>query len=99
MDSNMLYLTPKSQKDILLSIQHLDLFKKLNRKGRILLIKAGKVLGHSITCKALQEITICKQRNQLQLFWDKQKKKRIVLDPNEQFASIETIKRAQDEAA
>ena len=48
--------------------------------------------------KALQDITICKQRNQLQSFWDKQKKKRIVLDPNEQFASIETIKRAQDKA-
>ena len=48
--------------------------------------------------KALQEITICKQRNQLQSFWDKQKKKRIVFDPNEQFATIETVKRAQDEA-
>ena len=95
----MLYSTPKSQKDILLSIQHLDSFKKLDREGCILLMKAGKALGHSIAHKALQEITIYKQRNQLQLFWDKQKKKHIVLDPNEQFASIETIKRAQDEAA
>jgi hypothetical protein len=48
--------------------------------------------------KALQEIIISKQRNQLQSFWDKQKKKRIVFDPNEQFATIEIIKRAQDEA-
>ena len=61
-------------------------------------MKAGKALGLAITYEALQDIIICKQQNQLQSFQDKQKKKRIVLDPNEQFASIETIKRAQDKA-
>ena len=63
MDPNTLYLTPKSQKDILFSIQHLDSFKKLNRKGRILLMKAGKALGLAMARKALQDITICKQQN------------------------------------
>ena len=65
MDPNMLYLTPKSQKDILLSVQYLDSFKKLDCSGRILLMKAGKPLGLSITREALQEITICEQKNQL----------------------------------
>jgi len=61
-------------------------------------MKVGKALGLATAHEALQEITISKQRNQLQSFWDKKKKKRIVFDPNEQFATIETIKRAQDEA-
>ena len=56
MDPNLLYSTPKSQKDILLYIQHLDLFKKLNREGRTILMKAGKALGHSITTRYYRKL-------------------------------------------
>jgi hypothetical protein len=55
----------------------LDLFKRLDRVGWTFPIKAGKALGLAIIHKALQEIIICKQKNQLQLFWDKQKKSKF----------------------
>ena len=59
---------------------------------------AANLFGSTVAHEVLQDSTIYKQRNQLQSFWDKQKKKYIVLDLNEQFTSIKIIKRAQDKS-
>jgi hypothetical protein len=97
-DSDSLLYTPRNQHDVIRRIHYLQHQRKIDRELSTVLTKAGKALGLASTREALQKTIISSQQSKLEAYGEKTKKKRIILDPNEQFARIEDIIKARDAA-
>jgi len=66
----------------------------LGRNTRLILQKAAKAIGLANARAAGQGETITKLQRQLEACKPQQKRKRVVVDPNQRFADIESIYRA-----
>ena len=60
------------------------------------LTKARKALSSSFMREAKQIVTIQAQNSKIETLEEKKNKKRVILDPNKQFAIIEDIIKARD---
>ncbi len=70
----------------------------MNRETRVALPKTKKALGELFAQQASNEATIRALNSQLQDLKGKQVKTKVVVDPDSQFANIEAIVKAQQEA-
>ncbi|OAF58839.1 hypothetical protein VC83_06125 [Pseudogymnoascus destructans] len=66
---------------------------------RLVIQKAGKVIGRLNAIQAGHEATIQRQKAEIESLQAKKPRKRITVDLNSRFANIESIKKALDEAA
>src|SRR5215469_1156776 len=73
--ADLLHLTPKNQWNLYTAVQILQYAKSLPREVRVILAKAGKLIGPLTAQRALQDETIAKQDAQLQSFKIQKSKK------------------------
>jgi hypothetical protein len=97
--TDSLFQTPKRPHDLHIASQKLRSTFSLPREARVILHKAGKAIGRANTRAAGLEAKITQLNYQLEKLQHKKPKKRIMLNANTQFANIENIKKALDEAA
>jgi len=97
--ANTVLATPSKPHDFHLQIEYLQHNEKLSRDVRTVLTKARKALSGSFMREAKQMVTIQAQNSKIETLEEKKTKKRIYLDPNQQFASIEDIIKARDAAS
>jgi hypothetical protein len=71
----------------------------LSRPARNLVQKAGKVIGKLTIVNAQLEAQNAQLQHQLKNLGGTSKRKKVALDPNELFASVETIRHSMDEMA
>ncbi|KAI5777708.1 hypothetical protein EDC01DRAFT_782444 [Geopyxis carbonaria] len=93
------FTPPKGPRDPQESIKKLQRTTKLSRDQRVVIQKAAKALAKLTTQNArLATATNRSLRTQLEDLKSKTTKKKIAVDKNSQFANIETIKLAMNEA-
>jgi hypothetical protein len=94
-----LYTTPQKPQDFYLAQQRLQRSENLTRTTRIVLQKAGKALSAANTRAAGLEEKNRRLEHQLEAISPTRPRKRIRIDPNEQFANIGDIMSAINQSA
>lgn len=92
------FTTPRKPQQFQRTIQCLEQGQKLSRDCRVALQKAGKVVEELIMENVKKETVLRGLESRLEGLQSKQAKKKITVDPNNQFARVEEIKQALDQA-
>jgi hypothetical protein len=92
------FQTPKSSQQMYQLTQTLQKSQSLHRSVRNVLAKAGKAIELANITQARQEAIIQRQGAELEILAPQKPRKKITVDPNTAFASIDQIKAAQIES-
>jgi hypothetical protein len=93
------FATPQRSQDLYKARKQLERSERLSRAARFLVAKAGKAISLANTRAAELQAGNIRLQAQLDLLKIKKPRKKVHPNPNEQFADVEAIKRAVDEAA
>jgi hypothetical protein len=97
--TELLQTTPKKPHDLYVAAQALENSDKLSRTLRTALRKSGKALSKMSVDLATAKAVNDSLQNQLDSLKTRGQRKRVTLDPNQTFADIDSVKKAQEAAS
>jgi hypothetical protein len=97
--TELLQTTPKKPHDLYVAAQALENSGKLSRTLRTALRKSSKALSKMSVDPATAKAVNDSLQNQLDSLKTRGQRKRVTLDPNQTFADIDSVKKAQEAAS
>jgi hypothetical protein len=92
------FKTPQSSQQLQQLTQRVQKRSKIQRDIRTILQKAGRAIERANFTQAMQQATIQRQQHQIESLTPVKPRKKVTIDPNTRFASIESIRAAQEES-